>query len=285
VVIYASRLAVAAAGYGAYAATTQLLGEQESVGVVLARLSAAALTIVAVDVTVRWLCRVSLGLGTRGRLAWLALTSSGMLMAIGFHGVDGKGAVGVWGPLLFSTPLLAAWYSFERFDSISRAFRQTIDALAMAPELGGLVREGHAERVARLTVAMGRELDLPDSALQHLRAAALLHHLGQVTLDDQDKVGRSADSAEVAAVTAAMLSEISPLAPAGAIIAGDESDPDARLAAQILRIASAYDDLALGDEQRAGYAVSALRSAPGYVYDARVLDALERVVPAHLVAV
>ena len=46
---------------------------------------------------------------------------------------------GIWAPILFFTPLLAAWYAFERLDSATLAYRQTIEALAMAPELGGMV--------------------------------------------------------------------------------------------------------------------------------------------------
>ena len=90
------------------------------------------------------------------RLAWLAIASSGMLMAIGYRGVDGHGQVGIWGPLLFSTPLLAAWYAFERLDSATRAYRQTIEALAMAPEFGGIVPPGHSQRVAALVGRDGR---------------------------------------------------------------------------------------------------------------------------------
>src|SRR5207244_13269892 len=90
----------------------------------------------------------------RGRLAWLAVASSGMLMAIGYRGVGGDGRVGIWGPLLFSTPLLAAWYAFERLDSATRSYRQTIEALAMAPEFGGIVPTGHYQRVKTMSSAM-----------------------------------------------------------------------------------------------------------------------------------
>ena len=76
-------------------------------------------------------------------------------MAIGYHGVDDEGEFGIWGPILFFTPLLAAWYAFERLDSATLAYRQTIEALAMAPELGGLVPAGHSERVASLAVVDG----------------------------------------------------------------------------------------------------------------------------------
>ena len=85
-------------------------------------------------------------------------------MAIGYRGVDGMGEVGIWGPLLFSTPLLAAWYAFERLDSATRAYRQTIEALAMAPEFGGIVPPGHSQRVAVLVVGDGGRARRVDAA-------------------------------------------------------------------------------------------------------------------------
>ena len=220
--------------------------------------------------------RLGASFSARGRLAWLAIASSGMLMAIGYRGVDGDGRVGIWGPLLFSTPLLAAWYAFERLDSATRSYRQTIEALAMAPELGGMVPPGHAERVATLASAMGEQLGLSGADVRDLEMAALLHHLGQVTLDDPvDEHG--VDPAEVTAVTGAMLREIRPLVAAGEIVAGEVDDPKRRLAVQALRLASEYDDLTVRDNVPGDLAVESLRSAPSYVYDERVVVALERV--------
>jgi hypothetical protein len=253
---------------------------------VLASLAAAAAAQVVVDVPLRHVLRLGTSLSPRGRLAWLAVASSGMLMAIGYRGVHlavtnssvhGDGRLGIWGPLLFATPLLAAWYAFERLDSATRSYRQTIEALAMAPELGGLVPPGHAERVAALASAMGEQLGLAAPDVRDLEMAALLHHLGQVTLDGPEAVGYHANQAEVAAVTGAMMRDIRPLAAAGDIVAGDADDPKRRLAVQVLRIASEYDDLTARDHTPGEIAMESLRSAPGYVYDERVFGALERV--------
>jgi len=179
--------------------------------------------------------------------------------------------------LLFSTPLLAAWYAFERLDSATLAYRQTMEALAMAPELGGIVPPGHAERVAALSTAMAGVLGVSAKDTSDLEMAALLHHLGQVTIDEPDD-GRPTQPSEVAAVTSAMLREIKPLAGAGDIVAGDADDPRRRVAVQVLRVASDYDDLTTRDSNEASVAIETLRSAPGYVYDDKVLAALERVV-------
>jgi len=274
--IFGVRMTVAAATFVAYLAAWHLVGQREQVAPVLAALAAAAIAQVVVDVSASKVFKLGASFSARGRLAWLAIASSGMLMAIGYRGVDGNGRLGIWGPLLFATPLLAAWYAFERLDSATRSYRQTIEALAMAPELGGMVPPGHAERVATLASAMGEQLGLPANDVRDLEMAALLHHLGQVTLDDPvDEHG--VDPAEVTTVTGAMLREIRPLVAAGEIVAGEVDDPKRRLAVQALRLASEYDDLTVRDNVPGDLAVESLRSAPSYVYDERVVIALERV--------
>ncbi len=276
VVLFGVRIAVAAATYAAYQGAWHLVGERERVVPVLVALAAASAAQLVVDVAASKVFQLGSSFSERGRLAWLAIASSGMLMAIGYRGVDGNGRVGLWGPLLFATPLLAAWYAFERLDAATRSYRQTIEALAMAPELGGMVPPGHAERVATLVSAMGEQLGLGATDVRDLEMAALLHHLGQVTLDEPGD-DRGVDAAEVTSVTGSMLRQIRPLVGAGEIVSGDVTDPKRRLAVQALRLASEYDDLTARDNVPGNIAVESLRSAPAYVYDERVVVALERV--------
>jgi len=139
-----------------------------------------------------------------------------------------------------------------------------------------MVPSGHAERVAELATAMGELLGLSDNDVRDLEMAALLHHLGQVTLDAPVD-DRGVDPAEVTAVTGAMLREIRPLVAAGELIAGDVDEPKRRLAVQALRLASEFDDLTARDNVPGELAVESLRCAPSYVYDERVVVALERV--------
>jgi hypothetical protein len=276
VVGLAFRLAVGAATVAAYRGVSALFAERDGWAAVLTALGAAAVAQVLTHTALRLVIRRGSGLTNRGRLAWIAVVSSGMLMAIGYRGIDGKGELGIWGALLFATPLLAAWYAFERLDAATLAYRQTIESLAMAPELGGLVPVGHAERVAALVTSMAHRLGLPASEVADLEMAARLHHVGQVTLDDPAAGGRW-DANDVATVTSGMLREIGPLARAGDLVAGVSDDPR-RLAVQVLRLASEYDDLTVVDGTPSGVALGMLRSAPGYVYEERVLSALERVV-------
>ncbi len=281
-VVTLERLVVAAATFGAYRAAWNAVNNKETVPAVLAALGAAALAQVVVDVAFRSVLRIGASFSQRARLVWLAIASSGMLMAIGYRGVHDAGRVGIWGPLLFSTPLLAAWYAFERLDSATRSYRQTIEALALAPELGRLVPAGHAHRVAALAGAMGEHLGLPTADIRDLEMAALLHHLGQVTLDEPEDPTKGANPQEVAAVTSAMMREIRPLAAAGDIVGGETDDPKRRLAAQVLRLASEYDDLTAQEHMGSDQAIEWLRSTPAFVYDARVFVALERVSRAHV---
>ena len=84
-----------------------------------------------------------------------------------------------------------------------------------------------------------------------------------------------------------MLRASEALAPAGDVVAaepllhrppaGTTDQSTAALSGMILKVASAYDELTEGDDEHAAWAVEALYTGPGYVYDGRVLDALERV--------
>jgi hypothetical protein len=221
----------------------------------------------------------------RARGADLALVSSGMLMAVGYGGIGGHGRLGLWGPLLFAIPLFAAWYSFELLGRTRRTFRQTVQALGVAPELGGLVRAGHVERVAKLAVVLGNDLGLPESDIEDLETAAWLHHLGAVCLDEPAR-GSQPDATEVARAGAEMLRSSHALTNAGDVLASEPSlhrspgetlQQPAALMGQILKVASAYDELTEGEDSHAQWAVDALFTGPAYVYDGRVLAALERV--------
>ncbi len=204
----------------------------------------------------------------------LALVASGMLMAIGFRGVEARESVGLWSVVLFSIPLLAAWYSFERLAVISRTSQQTIEALSVVPELAGLAPAGHAARVATLSVQVGDAMGLRRRELDDLRAAALLHHLGHLCLDAEEVRDRPVEPAEVADKGAEILRQTD-LANAGDLLAND----GVPVGGQILRAVSAFDDL-LDRDLSVRAAMDALYSGPGFLYDSRVLDALDRVVGA-----
>ena len=154
-------------------------------------------------------------------------------MSVGYRGIGGHEGMGLWGPLLFSIPLLAAWYSFERLASIRRTYEQTIVALSVVPELAGLVRAGHAERVADLSVALGRELQSRPHRPRvpaGRRAAAP----PRSPLPRRPEVrGRAIEPSEVTDKGAEILRQTEYLRPAGDLLASDtasrrQSDPAGR---------------------------------------------------------
>lgn len=63
-------------------------------------------------------------------------------------------------------------------------FVGTVKALAAAIDGKDKYTRGHSERVARISVAIGRQLGLPAEELETLRISALLHDVGKIAIDD-----------------------------------------------------------------------------------------------------
>jgi hypothetical protein len=283
-VTFAERCAEALAPGAAYQIVMAFGRENETPGVVVLALTLASIAPIVVADLVGYVRDRTIA-PLSARAADVALVTSGTLMAVGYAGIADKGQLGLWGPMLFSIPLIAAWYSFELLTSTRRSFEQTVQALAAAPELGGLVREGHADRVADLAVSMGRTLSISPAVVDDLWTAALLHHLGVVCVDEPED-GEFHDPQAVAMAGAAILRASEKLARAGDVVAaepllhrpqGVHDQSAAALSGMILKVASAYDELTEGNDEHAAWAVEALYTGPGYVYDGRVLAALERV--------
>ncbi|HEX6279558.1 MAG TPA: HAMP domain-containing protein, partial [Pyrinomonadaceae bacterium] len=63
-------------------------------------------------------------------------------------------------------------------------FVGTVKALAAAIDGKDKYTRGHSERVARISVAIGREMGLDEEELETLRISALLHDVGKIAIDD-----------------------------------------------------------------------------------------------------
>jgi HD-GYP domain-containing protein (c-di-GMP phosphodiesterase class II) len=63
-------------------------------------------------------------------------------------------------------------------------FVGTVKALAAAIDGKDKYTRGHSERVARISVAIGRRMNLPAEELETLRISALLHDVGKIAIDD-----------------------------------------------------------------------------------------------------
>ncbi len=63
-------------------------------------------------------------------------------------------------------------------------FVGTVKALAAAIDGKDKYTRGHSERVARISVAIGKRMHLPADELETLRISALLHDVGKIAIDD-----------------------------------------------------------------------------------------------------
>jgi len=63
-------------------------------------------------------------------------------------------------------------------------FVGTVKALAAAIDGKDKYTRGHSERVARISVAIGRRMGMTDAELDDLRMGALLHDVGKIAIDD-----------------------------------------------------------------------------------------------------
>ncbi|MFC6595996.1 HD-GYP domain-containing protein [Kitasatospora paranensis] len=208
------------------------------------------------------------------------------------------GEVGLWALPLFCTPLLLAQASFRRAAAIRATTGQTIETLARATEVAGYTPPGHARRVADTACALGRELGLGTRDLALLEYAALMHDIGQLSLVEPVPCGATAvlpaaEQQRIARLGSEVILRTGVPARVGrqvARLADPHRLPDGSvdrslpLAARIIRVANAHDDLLSAGRGR-GLSVAAarlealerLRLARGTAYDPAVLDALARV--------
>ena len=64
-------------------------------------------------------------------------------------------------------------------------FLNSVRMLAAAIDAKDPYTRGHSERVARYSVAIGKNLELPDQEMRNLRISALLHDVGKIGIDDR----------------------------------------------------------------------------------------------------
>jgi hypothetical protein len=294
----ARRVAVGLATVGAHElAFAQLDARAGARTTAFGALLVGGVVLVATDALVRLWFRRAPTFVAPGPMAWAALLSSGALMAISVHGGPAGAGLGGFGVVLFSAPLALAWSAFARVARAERAFADVVDALAQAPELGGLVPAGHAERVGAIAARIGAHLEVDAEGLEALTVGARLHRIGYVTLDEPEG-DRPHSLPVVAAAGADVLRGLGPLAPVAEIVAAEAtagSEPGPHVGArtrrlgQVLRVASEFDALrsdelpSVGGERAAIVARARLRlGSTGF--DADVLDALDAVIVDDLVA-
>lgn len=225
--------------------------------------------------------RALLGIGS-------AIGATGVLIALA------AGVMGFWALPLFMLPLLAAQFSFRRYASIRATYLQTIRALSRVTEVGGYTESGHAQRVARLSVAVGREMGLSEADLVDLEYAALMHDIGQLSLTDPIPGGATVmvardEQRRIAELGAEVIRQTGVMDRVAHIVEqqaepfrrpGQPFDASVPVASRIIRVVNAYDDLVGGslDTDRRIAALDRLRLGVAYEYDPHVVDLVSRAV-------
>ncbi len=200
--------------------------------------------------------------------------------------------LGVWAIPLGLGPLILAQFAVRRHAAVRSTYRQTISALSRLSDLTGYTAPGHPERVAKLSVRVGRELSLGSEELTRLEYAALLHDLGQVALRVPIPRGATvlaapADQQRIADDGARIVRGTGVLDDVAHALERQttpyrqvrEFGEDLPRSARVIKVVNAFDDLTEGSfsPEAVAAAMERIHLGLGYEYDPAVVDALQRV--------
>lgn len=222
--------------------------------------------------------------------ALISIFAGTTLLAIGFGGtadVAKSNALGINAFWICTIPILVARFSFARYFRVVRNYRETIRALSIAPELGGVVPVGHASRVAHIAVAIARSLKLDEREVEALETAAYLHTLGDAVLDvniGEDDI----TELEAANVTAKIVRKTGGLNRVAEIIENHsipyrgtfngELVAQNDLTASVLRLANDYEVLSRREESLGKAALNELYTTSNqFTYNPEATIALEKI--------
>jgi len=74
--------------------------------------------------------------------------------------------------------------TLKLYDSLQELYLNTVKALASAIDAKDEYTHGHSFRVAELSVAIGKAMNIPDAMLQDLEIAAYMHDLGKIGISE-----------------------------------------------------------------------------------------------------
>ncbi|WP_246111271.1 HD-GYP domain-containing protein [Terrabacter aerolatus] len=213
----------------------------------------------------------------------MAVAVTGVLIALAAP------AMGIAALPLFLMPLVLTLFAFRRYVSIRATYLQSIRTLSRLTDVAGYTPSGHSERVAALSVRVGRELGLSERELLDLEYAALLHDIGQVALVEPIPGGATvlaapADQRRIEADSVAIVRETGVFEGVARILEHQttpyrqvrELGEEIPLTSRIVKVVNAYEDLTAGARSARAReaAVERIYLGLGYEYDPRVVDAL-----------
>jgi putative nucleotidyltransferase with HDIG domain len=164
VVAYPGSLVAALAAGGAYVLTSAVM----AIGAVAARTGHSFRTVWTRDVG---------GIG----LHLVGLAPVAWLMAQVFQLPNG---VGWWATALFVVPLFTTRLAYARYVETRELFEQTITALSKAVDARDKYTRDHSYRVSHISEAMCRAMRLPESEIEKIKWAGLLHDVGKIGIRD-----------------------------------------------------------------------------------------------------
>ena len=122
----------------------------------------------------------SLGLVLKEMVGAWMLPSQGVLGFVGVAIAQVLAAVGAAGFALFVVPLLVARQTYQQSVKLREAYADTISSLVAALEAKDVYTKGHSVRVAEYAVLIAVAMGLPQSEIDRIEQAALLHDLGKL---------------------------------------------------------------------------------------------------------
>jgi HD-GYP domain-containing protein (c-di-GMP phosphodiesterase class II) len=93
--------------------------------------------------------------------------------------------VAYWATIPFLVPLVLARYTFTKYAETRDLFFGTVSALSQAIDAKDGFTRGHADRVSRIAGAIAREMGLPETQIEQIELAGLLHDIGKIGVEDR----------------------------------------------------------------------------------------------------
>ena len=254
----------------------------------LAALAAAAARALAVSVWVSRAERRNLAVALQDEMAGFGLLSFASATTAVMI-VLSREAVGVWGPFLFALPLVLSIAAARRYAQTRQTYRETIVTLSRLTDLAGYTPTLHARRVADLSIVLARRRGLSQRQIDTLEYAALLHDLGQVSLDEPIPGGATVlaaprDQDRIVADGVAIIRHSGVLEHAADVLTRQatpfrlmrEEDERIPLESRIIKLANAFDDLTGGSREAGAVSVALerIQLGLGYEYDPELVDDL-----------